>query len=146
MRNMLAAMAVMIVASPLAAQQSADPNAPRTPLPYDRGYDKDQPRTRAINDAERPEVQEANDIALAQSRTVSAPTVAGNAANEARYAADVAAYRVMLRQHRRDVRAYARQEGAYAQAMADWRAQVDACDRGNRRACDAPTPDPMNYM
>lgn len=145
MRKAILATALIAIAVPVAAQ-SADPIAPRAPLPYDRGYDKDQPRTRAINDAERPEVQEANDLALAQARTLSAPTVMGNAANEARYEADVAAYRNMLRQHRRDARAYARQERAYAAAMADWRAQVDACDRGSRTACNLPTPDPMNYM
>ena len=145
MRQAVIATALLVLAAPIAAQ-SADPNAPRTPLPYDRGYDKDQPRTRAINDAERPEVQEANDLALAQSKTLAAPTVMGNAANEARYEADVAAYRDMLRQHRRDTRAYVRQERAYARAMADWRAQVDACDRGSRTACNLPTPDPMNYM
>lgn len=145
MRKLIAAATLLAIAAPVAAQ-SNDPNAPRTPLPYDRGYDKDQPRTRAINEAERPAVQEANEIALAQSNTIAGPTVAGNAANEARYAADVAAYRDMLRQHRRDARAYARQERAYVQAMGDWRAQVDACDRGIQTACNLPTPDPMNYM
>ena len=145
MRKAIAATAILMLAAPLAAQ-SNDPNVPRAPLPYDRGYDKDQPRTRAINEAERPAVQEANDLSLAQSQTLAAPTTMGNAANEARYEADVAAYRAMLRQHRRDARAYARQERAYTAAMAEWRAQVDACDRGSRRACDLPTPDPMNYM
>lgn len=145
MRKAVAAMAILMFAAPLAAQGN-DPAAPRAPLPQDRGYDKDQPRTRAINEAERPEVQEANDLSLAQARTIAAPTVRGNAANEARYEADIAAYRDMLRQHRRDVRAYARQERAYAKAMADWRAQVAACDAGDRRACNLPTPDPMSYM
>ncbi len=73
-----------------------------------------------------------------------------NAANDAQYAADRDAYLAAIRQHNRDVVAtddtFIRQQNAYVMAMADWRAQVRACKAGRQRACDLPTPDPMNYM
>lgn len=122
---------------------SASPDSPRTPLPYDRGYDKDSPRTRAINDAERPAVQAANNAAAVEAADAAAAT------RSPQYEADLAAYDQALRDRRRviatDRRIHARQQAAYADAMYAWRLQVAACDRGNRRACNAPTPDPAAF-
>lgn len=142
-----ATIAACATAAPIAAQStgtpSADPAGPGTPLPYDRGYDRDSARTRAINDSGRPAVQAANGAALAGS---DAQTAAGAVSTSAQYEADVAAYRDALRAHRHDVRRYARQERAYGEAMADWRIQAAACRRGDRTLCDLPAPDPADYM
>jgi len=144
---MLLAGAVLAGATPAIAQdtQSRDPNAPHTPLPYDRGYDKDSPRTEAIDAAGRPAVQAANRSTLAQTSAQSAV----HEADSAQYQADLAAYRQAMMAHHREVMRdrvrYARQERAYADAMADWRLQVIACKQGNTAACNAPTPNPEDY-
>ncbi len=72
-----------------------------------------------------------------------------NAANQAQYQADLAAYDTAMQAHsqrvaRQDVR-YARQKRAYADAMAAWRIQAAACQRGNQKACKAPTPQPSDF-
>lgn len=144
---MLIAGAMLAGAAPVIAQdtQSQDPNAPHTPLPYDRGYDKDSPRTEAIDAQSRPAVQAANRAALAGATAQSAV----HEADSAQYQADLAAYRqAMIAHHREVVRdriRYARQERAYADAMADWRLQVIACKQGKTAACNAPTPNPEDY-
>ncbi|WEK41652.1 MAG: hypothetical protein P0Y64_09390 [Candidatus Sphingomonas colombiensis] len=148
---LLIAGATLAVAVPVVAQntQAPDPNAPHAPLPYDRGYDKDSPRTEAIDAAGRPAVDAANRQVLDQSNTQAATQADMQQADSAQYAADILAYRQARRaQHRqvaRDDARYARQERAYADAMADWRREVDACHHGNNAACRAPTPDPANY-
>lgn len=76
-------------------------------------------------------------------------TQATNAANQAQYQSDLAAYTAAMQAHghavaNQDVH-YARQQQAYAQAMEDWRIQDAACKRGHQRACNAPSPDPANY-
>lgn len=133
-----------LVAAPLAAQTSPA-DGPGTPLPYDLGRDNDSPRSNAGALESRPGVIAANREALAQSRA-SGATIAGD---QARYDADVAAYRAALRANARtaaaDAAVQARNERAYALAMEDWRAQVRACDHGNSRACKAPAPDPASY-
>ncbi len=130
---------------PAPAAGSESPDAPRTPLPYDRGYDKDSPRTEAIDASGRAGVADANRQVLDQS---SAQASAGGV-DTAQYSADMAAYREALRARRHainsDARVYDHQQRAYADAMADWRAQVYACEHGNNRACNAPTPDPAAY-
>lgn len=138
------AVAIAAVAVPAIAQTS--PGATHTPLPYDRGYDKDTPRTRAINDAARPGVESANAEVLA---STDAQTQNGVVSDQGQYARDMAAYQQALRAHRHvaraDMRRYNRQQRAYADAMRDWRRQVYACHHGSTRACRAPTPDPANY-
>ncbi|RZM34450.1 MAG: hypothetical protein EOP67_16985 [Sphingomonas sp.] len=129
-----------VLAPPLAAQTSPA-NEPGRPLPYDLGRDNDSLRSNAGALESRPVVAAANRQALAESAQGGAVL----AEDQARYAADVAAYHAALREHGRDVAVSARQERAYAMAMADWRAQVDACDRGRRRACEAPAPNPADY-
>ena len=39
----------------------------------------------------------------------------------------------------------ARKEAAYGRAMAAWHAQVAACQKGDKQACLAPTPDPAAF-
>jgi hypothetical protein len=146
MRILFLATLLAATATPALAQSTTDPAAASKPLPYDRGYDKDTARTRAINDSGRPAVEDANNAVLAQSNE----QLRSGGIDETKYAADVAAYNTALRQNRRIVAAdealYAERSRAYAQAMADWRAQVAACDRGHNRACRLPTPNPADYM
>lgn len=40
----------------------------------------------------------------------------------------------------------AQKEAAYARAMEAWHAQVAACQKGDRQACLAPTPDPAAFQ
>ena len=124
---------------------SQDPDAPHATLPYDRGYDKDSPRTEAIDAAGRSGVADANNAANA----ASADQTASGGADQAQYAEDMAAYRGALRARHHaiasDQRLYDHQQRAYADAMADWRRQVYACHHGSNRACNAPTPDPAAY-
>lgn len=129
-----------VIAAPLAAQTSPA-DGPGTPLPYDLGHDNNSPRSNAGALQSRPATSAANRQALAETAQGGA-VVAGD---QARYATDVDAYRAALRAHGRDLAVNAQQERAYAMAMADWRAQVDACDRGRRRACEAPAPNPADY-
>ncbi|MFN3433221.1 MAG: hypothetical protein ACK4ZY_02385 [Sphingomonas sp.] len=144
--------AALIVAAPAFAQtQAANPaNQPTTPLPYDPGHDSTSARSNAIAAATAPGVADANAEVLAQARLQNGAAPAVNAANEARYAADVANYRAAMRARRHvmatDAAIQADRERAYAMAMADWRAQVAACERGHTRACKLPSPDPQNYM
>lgn len=66
------------------------------------------------------------------------------------YAGDLTAYDAAVRRRGRRVAMqnarYLRERRAYAQAMAAWRDQVDACNAGKRKACNAPTPDPAHYF
>lgn len=149
---MLAGAAFAVIA-PATAQTSApaqDPNAPHAPLPYDRGYDKDSPRTEAIDAAGRPAVDAANRTALNESTAQTTAQADAQQADAAQYAADVEAYRRAMRAHHRQIARddarYARQERAYADAMVDWRRQVYACKHGSNAACNAPTPNPADYQ
>lgn len=132
------------LATPLAAQTAPAADA-RAPLELDLGREGDSARSDAGALESRPGVVAANREALAKSAQ-SGAVVAGE---QARYAADLANYRAALlanqRTISRDAAIEARQERAYALAMADWRAQVDACDRGKSRACKAPAPNPADY-
>jgi len=72
-----------------------------------------------------------------------------NAANQAQYQSDLAAYDQAMQAHghavaQQDIR-YARQRRAYADAMEAWRVQDYACRHGSNRACNSPAPDPANY-
>lgn len=143
MRILLLAGAALL-AAPLAAQTSPA-DGPGTPLPYDLGHDNDSARSNAGALASRPGTAAANREALAST----AEGGAAVASEQARYATDLANYRAALRANQRtmnrDAAIEARQERAYAMAMEDWRAQVDACDRGKSRACRAPAPNPADY-
>ena len=132
----------LLLAAPAVAQQSQNPASPRTPLASDRGYDKDQPRTDAINAAVRPEMAPVTAAANAQ-------TLAGDANAQAAYDYDMQNYLTSLRA--RDAAAanneaqYRAKQRAYADAMRAWRIQVYDCNRGVVAACRAPTPDPAAF-
>lgn len=136
----------LFIAAPALAQTtspSESPDAPRTPLPYDRGYDKPSARTDAINESSRADVAAANnDVAAA-----SAAQPAG--VDQARYEADLVEYRAALAGRDRaiavDAAVVAKQERAYADAMTAWRIQVADCRRGITAACRAPTPRPADF-
>ncbi|AYJ86803.1 hypothetical protein D3Y57_13625 [Sphingomonas paeninsulae] len=72
-----------------------------------------------------------------------------NAADQARYDEDRAAYIAARRARHHeaavDAQIYDRQQRAYADAMYAWRIQVADCKRGHQAACKAPTPDPANF-
>lgn len=146
--------AALVIAAPVIAQtgtQATSPaDQPSTPLPYDPGHDSNTPRSNAIAAETAPGVAAANRDMHAQIRMDDTAVNTVNAANEARYQADVAAYRAAMRARRQTIAANAAlqadRERAYAMAMADWRAQVDACNRGKSRACKLPSPDPQDYM
>lgn len=136
----------LLLAAPAMAQHSQDPATPRAPLPADRGYDKPQARTEAINAPNRAELDAAN-------RETNAPTAARDAAvaanAQAAYDYDMANYLNTLRA--RDAAAagneaqYAAKQRAYADAMRVWRQNVYDCSRGSVTACRAPTPDPAAF-
>jgi acyl-CoA reductase-like NAD-dependent aldehyde dehydrogenase len=139
--------AAAALAPPALAQStpSGSPEAPRTPLPYDRGYDKPDPRTDAINDAARPGVQAANNAVRAA--TAGQPTL--TVVERGAYDRDMAEYLAALREHDATAAAnealYARNQRAYADAMRAWRIQVADCNAGVRAACTAPGPRPADF-
>ena len=140
----LSAAALFCLPVHLAAQTtppSEDPGVPRTPLPYDRGYDKDSPRTDAINAPNQAARSAANAAVAAQ--TAVRPDMSAEA--KAQYDADMEAWRAAVRQQRREVAHADRQQRAYADAMFAWRVQVADCHHGVRAACDAPSPDPADF-
>lgn len=143
-RMPLAFAAALVLAAPALAQTTAPNPAdqPSTPLPYDPGHDSNTPRSNAIAAETAPGVAAANaQIAAEASHSAIDPVQATK---------DRLAYRAAMRARHREIATDAaiqeQREGAYAQAMADWRAQVAACERGHTRACKLPTPDPANYM
>lgn len=95
------------------------------------------------------EAQEA--LAKANDPSKQPPTVtySTDPASEANYQRDMAAYRALVTARKvavaSDAVRYARQQRAYADAMQAWRVQVDQCQRGNSKACKAPTPDPADF-
>ena len=153
---------VALIAAPLAAQTATqsgaptspptqpgskdDPGTPRTPLPTDRGYDKPQPRTEAINAPIRDDVARAN-----QMSSGAAATAASTARTEAeiQYDADMAAWLAALEARGEAIAAdrsvYVANQRAYADAMAAWRRQTAACKAGATAACKLPTPNPADY-
>lgn len=159
LKRLIASAALIALAAPLAAQSAAqtspptqpgskeDPGTARTPLPVDRGYDKPQARTEAINAPNRGEVAAANSMPASGG----ADNVAAARADlQAQYDADRAAW--LSEMHKRDSRfvanetRYDRQQRAYADAMYVWRMQVRDCERGIMFACNRPTPNPADFM
>ena len=136
--------AALALGAPAFAQTAAPNPAdqPSTPLPYDPGHDSNTPRSNAIAAETAPGVAAANAEVAAQASP--------SAIDPVQAAQDRTAYRAALRARHRTIAVDAaiqeQREGAYAAAMADWRAQVAACERGHNRACKLPTPDPQDYM
>ncbi len=130
--GMMALVGAGSVALPLFAQ-STQPAAPTAA--HAAADAQEVPQTKALNNVV------ANNITNTQ---------VDNAVAQGQYEADRAAYLRAMRAHNHAVNAsdgiFVRQQTAYADAMADWRVQVEACKRGKQRICNLPTPDPMNYM
>ena len=153
---------VALIAAPVAAQTTSqgaapttpptqpgsinDPGTPRTPLPVDRGYDKPQKRTEAINAPNRDDVARANEMS---SGAAAASTATARTEAEIQYDADMAAWLAALEARgetiMEDRSIYLANQRAYADAMAAWRRQVAACNAGASAACKLPTPNPADY-
>lgn len=107
------------------------------------------PKHDAVDAQEKPVTEQLNTRAAVAASDNRAATVAVNGAREAQYEADMAAYRAEVQAHRREIAAdqarYERQQRAYADAMAVWREQKAACDRGVLKACKKPTPNPADF-
>ena len=129
-----------LIAAPVVAQTT--PVSP-TPTPTEQRDD-------AVAAETAPEVAAANRQVGAVASFDNGAVTAVNAANQARYQADVRRYRAAMRARRHTIAAdaalQADRERAYAMAMADWRDQVAACKRGRTRACRMPSPNPATYM
>ncbi|HYZ47585.1 MAG TPA: hypothetical protein VE567_01690 [Sphingomonas sp.] len=158
LKRLIAGAALLAIAAPLAAQNAPptnpptqpgtkeDPGTPRAPLPTDRGYDKPQVRTEAINAPNRGETKAANSATSGSS--ASAATIQADL--QAQYNADMAAWLDAMRSRDARIAAnaaqYDRQQRAYADAMYVWRMQVRDCERGFTFACNRPTPNPADFM
>jgi hypothetical protein len=159
--RLIGGVALLALAAPLAAQTAAptspstqpgskdDPGTPRTPLPNDRGYDKPQVRTEAINAPVRDDVARANSSANVTSGS-SVNAAAVQADLQAQYNSDMAAWMTAMRARDANMSAnaaqYDRYQRAYADAMYVWRMQVRDCERGFQFACNRPTPNPADFM
>ncbi len=141
---LFASIAVLAIASTPAAASQATPQDPVEDLlrargeAYHRASDEEQdPAEVRTTQALNAEIAAQNELAESQERSDRDAFEAANAAREAEIAAaeaaaasERAAYEVVLRasdearaQHERD--------------MADWRATVAACERGDRARCEA---------
>ncbi|MDB5688988.1 MAG: hypothetical protein JWL91_864 [Sphingomonas bacterium] len=122
------------------------PNPSPTPeAPQDRGYDKDTPKHDAVDAQEGPRTRQLNATSALGAEVKGEAT----AADQAAYEADLAAYHDEIMASRadamNDVARFNRQQRAYADAMAQWRAQTIACEKGKLKACKLPTPRPADY-
>ncbi len=132
MRLVLCFSVALLGASALAQQvQPAPPAQPVMPSPVDA-------REEAATDALNQKIQQ-NAIA----------NEAMSADRQRQYDMDRAAFRAAAEVRREkiisDSVVYERQQRAFADAMAAWRAQVRACNQGDRMACNKPTPMPAEY-
>lgn len=129
-----AAAALIVCTGPAFAQD--------TPMHSTSGQNdqrSEEQRSYQANDATRPRVTTRS---LNRSSAIYSNL---RAQRRAQYQHDRRAYMAsVMARHRQSVnryhRRYNRQELAYADAMAAWRRQVNACHRGDRRACRAPAP------
>ena len=141
-RTLLCAAAMATAAPALAQVPNPDP-APEAPV--DRGYDVSTPKHDAIDVQEAPVTRALNNDAN-QAATVNA---IGSAMDQQQYRDDLAAYHDAVMAHHADAMSdqarFSRQQRAYADAMAQWRAQTDACNKGKLKACKLPTPNPADY-
>ena len=160
LKRLIMGAAFAALAAPLAAQNSPptnpptqpgtkeDPGTPRAPLPTDRGYDKPQVRTEAINAPNRGEVAAANSMTSGSSTGNAAAAISADL--QGQYNADMAAWVDAMRSRDAKIAAnasqYDRQQRAYADAMYVWRMQVRDCEHGYQFACNRPTPNPADFM
>jgi hypothetical protein len=159
LKHLVASVALIATAAPAMAQSAAttspptqpgskdDPGTPRAPLPEDRGYDKPQVRTEAINAQTRDDVARANSTA---NITSGGSAGAIQADLQSQYDADMASWLTTMSERDksivRNARTHAAQQRAYADAMYVWRMQVRDCERGFTFACNRPTPNPADFM
>ncbi|MGH7026583.1 cell wall hydrolase [Brevundimonas sp.] len=137
-----AALAAIITMAPFASTQAQ--TAPADPVGdllrsqgerYHRAPDSAQDpdelrRTQALN----AEIVAQNDLAENQDRA----NAAAYAKAQAQYQAELEAAEADHRQRREsDLRAAAEAQALYERQMADWRATVAACERGDRARCNA---------
>ena len=144
--HLIAAAGLAAIAAPLAAQTAQVPNpAPTKELAQDRGYDKQTPKHDAVDAQEAPVTKALN----GQVGVATSDAMVQNATNQETYAADMAKYRARVEANAHATMAdqdrYARQQHAYADAMAAWRVQTEACQKGSKAACNAPVPDPASF-
>lgn len=153
-RPLLAVLAVALMAMPALAQTAAKQTkavatqaAPSDPVGdllrsqgerYHRAPDSSQDpdelrRTQALN----AEVTAQNDLAESEDRA----NAAAHAKAQARYQTELEAAEAEAlaarEQHEADLRTAAEAQAAYDRQMADWRATVAACERGDRARCNA---------
>lgn len=100
----------------------------------DSAQDPDELRqTQALND----EIVAQNDLAENEDRA----NAAAHAKAQAQYQAELEASAIQARaareRHESDLRTAAEAQAAYERQMADWRATVAACERGDRARCNA---------
>lgn len=143
-------LAVMLAMSPLPlAAQAVVSQGVAQGAPVDRGYDKHTARHDAVDAQEKPVTESLNSRAAVEASGNRAAVDTVNSANQAQYEADMAAYRAEVQANRREMAAdetrYDRQQRAYADAMATWREQKAACDRGVLKECKKPTPNPADF-
>jgi hypothetical protein len=135
--------ALLLAGMPVAAQTAVSADQATRPAAGYPGPGAASPQSEAISAQTAPETAMANARAEAD---IGSPV----SIDEAQYARDLDAYRAAVRARRQvmaqDAAIEAQHERAYALAMADWRTQVAACEKGKSKACKAPTPDPANYF
>lgn len=135
--------AAMFAAVPAVAQVPNPDPSPEAPV--DRGYDKVTPKSEAVDAQEAPVTRALNNSAD-QAATVNA---IGGEIDQQQYRDDLAAYHDAVMANRADAMKddarFGRQQRAYADAMAQWRAQTTACNKGKLKACKLPTPNPADY-
>lgn len=86
-------------------------------------------QTQALN----AEIAAQNDLAENEDRA----NAAANAEAQARYQMELEAAEADRLRHESDLRTAAEAQAAYERQMADWRATVAACERGDRVRCNA---------
>ena len=142
MKTLALAAALLLASGPLAAQ-TAEPHQTDPNQPFNDGSAEASASVAPGQVA--PGADPGTASANLDVRGNIAAQNAVNGANQAQYQADLASYDAQLAAHGRQASRYARQRRAYADAMAAWRIQVDACQRGHQAACKAPAPDPANF-
>ncbi len=135
--------AVALAGTPLAAQTGSEPHQVDPNQPQNDGSAAASATVPPGAVAAGVDPGTANANANVQGNI--AATATANANSGAQYDADLSNYDAAMRAHGRANAHYDRQKRAYADAMAAWRAQVAACEKGHQVACNAPTPDPANF-
>ncbi len=90
-------------------------------------------RTQALNE----EIVAQNDLAENEDHANAAAHARAQAQYQAELEASAIAARAAHERHESDLRTAAEAQAAYDRQMADWRATVTACERGDRARCNA---------